>query len=40
MVLTLALQGIGLGLFQVAYMEIVMAASPLAHRGVAGSLRC
>jgi hypothetical protein len=27
-----------MGLFQVAYMEIVMAASPVAHRGVAGSL--
>src|SRR5437764_6242282 len=38
MVLSLALQGLGTGLFQVAYMEIVMAASPLAHRGVAGSL--
>jgi EmrB/QacA subfamily drug resistance transporter len=38
MVLSLALQGIGTGFFQVAYMEIVMAASPLAHRGVAGSL--
>ncbi len=38
MVLTLALQGLGLGLFQVAYMEIVIAASPVAHRGVAGSL--
>lgn len=38
MVLTLALQGVGLALFQVAYMEIVMAALPAAHRGVAGSL--
>jgi EmrB/QacA subfamily drug resistance transporter len=38
MVLSLALQGIGIGFFQVAYMEIIMAASPLAHRGVAGSL--
>ena len=38
MVLSLALQGIGTGFFQVAYMDIVMAASPLAHRGVAGSL--
>ena len=38
MVLSLAVHGIGLGLFQVAYMELVMAASPLAHRGVAGSL--
>jgi MFS family permease len=38
LLLSLALQGVGTGLFQVAYMEIVMAASPLAHRGVAGSL--
>ena len=38
MVLSLGLQGIGTGFFQVAYMDIVMAASPLAHRGVAGSL--
>lgn len=38
MVTALALHGIGLGLFQVSYMEIVIAASPLAHRGVAGSL--
>ena len=38
MVLALALHGLGLAFFQVAYMEIVMAASPLAHRGVAGSL--
>jgi MFS family permease len=38
MMLSLALQGTGTGFFQVAYMEIVMAASPLAHRGVAGSL--
>ncbi|MBV9014314.1 MAG: MFS transporter [Alphaproteobacteria bacterium] len=38
MVIALAIQGLGTGFFQVAYMEIVMAASPLAHRGVAGSL--
>jgi MFS family permease len=38
MLLSLALQGVGTGLFQVAYMEIVMATSPLAYRGVAGSL--
>jgi MFS family permease len=38
MMLTLALQGSGLALFQVAYMEIVMAALPLTDRGVAGSL--
>jgi MFS family permease len=38
MVIALALHGLGMGFFQVAYMEVVMAASPLAHRGVAGSL--
>ena len=38
MMLALGLHGLGLGFFQVAYMEIVIAASPLAHRGVAGSL--
>src|SRR5712691_8178572 len=38
MVLTLAVHGLGLGFFQVAYMEMVIAASPRAHRGVAGSL--
>ncbi len=38
MVLALGLHGLGLGFFQVAYMEIVIAASPPAHRGVAGSL--
>ena len=38
MVVSLAVQGIGLGLFQVAYMDLVMAASPAAQRGVAGSL--
>lgn len=38
MVLSLAVQGMGLGLFQVAYMDLVMAASPAAQRGVAGSL--
>lgn len=38
MVLSLAAHGAGLGFFQVAYMELVMAASPVAHRGVAGSL--
>ena len=38
MVLALGLHGLGLGFFQVAYMEIVIAASPLADRGVAGSL--
>ena len=38
MLIGLLLQGFGAGLFQVSYMEIVMAASPSAHRGVAGSL--
>jgi MFS family permease len=38
MIATLALQGAGLSLFQVAYMELVMGALPAAHRGVAGSL--
>jgi MFS family permease len=38
MMLALTLHGVGIGFFQVAYMEIVIAASPLAHRGVAGSL--
>ena len=38
MVLALALHGIGMSFFQVAYMELVLAASPLADRGVAGSL--
>ena len=34
----LVVQGIGLGLFQLAYSDIVTAALPLAERGVAGSL--
>jgi MFS family permease len=38
MVLSLGLHGIGIGMFQVSYMEIVLASSPVAHRGVAGSL--
>jgi len=38
MVLGLGLHGLGLGFFQVAYMEIVISASPLAQRGVIGSL--
>ena len=38
MMLSLGLHGLGMGFFQVAYMELVLAASPLAHRGVAGSL--
>lgn len=35
---TLMLHGIGVGLFQVAYTDIVSAALPRAERGVAGSL--
>jgi EmrB/QacA subfamily drug resistance transporter len=38
LVLPLMLQGFGVGLFQVAYMDLVMATLPLRHRGVAGSL--
>jgi len=34
----LTVQGVGLGLFQLAYSDIVTAALPLADRGVAGSL--
>jgi MFS family permease len=34
----LAVQGVGLGLFQLAYSDIVTAALPLGDRGVAGSL--
>jgi MFS family permease len=34
----LALQGFGVGLFQVAYMDIVMRTLPQCHRGVAGSI--
>jgi MFS family permease len=34
----LALQGFGVGLFQVAYMDIVMRTLPRHHRGVAGSI--
>src|SRR5262249_60250771 len=35
---TLVLQGVGVGLFQVAYMDIVMRSLPRHHRGVAGSI--
>ncbi len=35
---TLVLQGFGVGLFQVAYMDIVMRTLPRRHRGVAGSI--
>ena len=34
----LGLQGFGVGLFQVAYMDIVMRTLPSHHRGVAGSI--
>ena len=34
----LTLQGFGVGLFQVAYMDLVMGTLPPRHRGVAGSL--
>jgi MFS family permease len=34
----LILQGFGVGIFQVAYMEIVMRTLPRQHRGVAGSI--
>jgi MFS family permease len=35
---TLVLQGFGVGLFQVAYVDIVMRTLPRRHRGVAGSI--
>jgi len=38
MILSLLLQGLGIGLFQVAYIDLVVAALPLSARGVAGSL--
>ncbi len=38
MVMPLTLQGFGVGLFQVAYMGVVMTTLPPQHRGVAGSL--
>jgi MFS family permease len=38
MIAALALQGAGVGLFQVGYTDIVIAALPLEDRGVAGSL--
>ena len=34
----MAVQGFGLGLFQVAYFDIVTAAIPARNRGVAGAL--
>jgi MFS family permease len=38
LIATLLLQGAGLGVFQLAYTDIVTATIPPAHRGVAGSL--
>jgi EmrB/QacA subfamily drug resistance transporter len=38
MVMPLTLQGFGVGLFQVAYMGVVMTTLPPQHHGVAGSL--
>jgi MFS family permease len=38
LVATLSLQGVGLGLFQLAYTDIVTATIPPQNRGVAGSL--
>jgi MFS family permease len=38
MALTLLVQGVGVGLFQVAYTDLVLRSSPRADRGVAGSL--
>jgi MFS family permease len=38
MVGALVLQGFGVGLFQVAYMDIVMRTLPRRRRGVAGSI--
>ena len=38
LLLALVVQGTGLGLFQVAYTDLVTAAMPREHRGVAGSL--
>ena len=38
LVLSMAVQGVGLGLFQVAYFDIVTATIPTRNRGVAGAL--
>lgn len=38
LVLSMLIQGIGIGLFQVAYFDIVTAAIPARNRGVAGAL--
>jgi EmrB/QacA subfamily drug resistance transporter len=37
-VATLFVQGVGMGLFQVSYIDVVMGSLPTRHRGVAGSL--
>jgi MFS family permease len=37
-VLSMFVQGVGIGLFQVAYFDIVTAAIPARNRGVAGAL--
>jgi MFS family permease len=38
LMLSMVVQGVGIGLFQVAYFDIVTAAIPLRNRGVAGAL--
>jgi MFS family permease len=38
LVLSMVVQGVGIGLFQVAYFDIVTATIPLRNRGVAGAL--
>jgi MFS family permease len=38
LILSMVVQGVGLGLFQVAYFDIVTAAIPARNRGVAGAL--
>ena len=38
MITCLVLQGVGIGLYQVAYSDLVVAALPVSQRGVAGSL--
>jgi MFS family permease len=38
MIICLLVQGVGLGVYQVAYSDLVVAALPVAQRGVAGSL--
>ena len=38
LLVALILQGFGVGLFQVAYMDVVLGTIPRHHRGVAGSV--